>query len=392
MVPFSGAAKLAAVAITVLMAARTAANAVPTDAPTATVTPITIEEIASGLENPWGVAPMPSGGYLVTERPGRLRIVKDGQISGPVAGVPAVLAERQGGLLDVALDPDFATNATIYLSYSEPRENGMSATAVASAKLAITQNSGTLENLKVIFQQQPPIASGVHFGSRLVFDKTGALFITTGDRGSQSQSAQNTSTLIGKVIRINRDGSIPNDNPFVGKDGARPEVWSYGHRNLQGAALDSTTGQLWTTEHGAMGGDELNTPQPGKNYGWPLITWGIDYSGMKIGDGSTAKPGLEQPIYYWVPSIATSGLAIYNGGLFKDWQGNILVGGLKGNVLQRLVMKDGQVVAVETLLTDLEERIRDVRIDRDGAVLVLTDDNNGRLLRLTPKPPGQAAR
>ncbi len=367
------------------LAAVSAANAAQTNAPPAEKSAITVEQVAKGLQNPWGLQFMPDGRMLVTERPGQMRIVtKDGKISAAIAGLPNVMNKGQGGLLDVLLAPDFATSGMIYFSYAEPRGYFRNATAVARAKLTLDGDSGRIDGGSVIFRQEPAISSSYHFGSRLVFDNTGALFITTGERASQKESAQDLETDLGKVIRIMPDGSIPKDNPFVNREGKRPGIWSYGHRNVQGAALDPTTGQLWTTEHAAKGGDELNHPQTGKNYGWPVITWGIDYDGSKIGEG-TAKDGMEQPVYYWKPSIGTSGLAFYTGDLFKAWKGNLLAGGLSGGVLERLVLEGDKVVAVEHLLTDLQERIRDVRTGPDGAVYVLTDDAaDGKLLRLTP--------
>lgn len=356
-----------------------------TNAPAADRTPLKVTEIASGLENAWSMQELPDGRILVTERPGRLRIITaEGRVSDSIAGLPEMATNGQGGLLDVLLAGDFATTGTIYFSYSEPRGPMSNGTSVMRATLKFAGSSGSLENGKVIFRQQPAASGSHHFGSRLVFDKTGALFITTGERNILRDSAQDVSTHIGKVIRILPDGSVPKDNPFVGKTGAAPEVWSYGHRNLQGAAVDPTTGKLWTTEHGPQGGDELNQPKAGKNYGWPIITYGIDYSGAPIGDGISEKAGMEQPVYYWKPSIATSGLAFYTGELFPGWKGNLLAGGLKANVLERLVLKDAEVVAVEPLLKDLKQRIRDVRVAADGSVLVLTDDANGKLLRLTP--------
>jgi glucose/arabinose dehydrogenase len=357
-----------------------AARAVQTDAPVpATASKVRIETYARGLQNPWGMQFLPDGRLLVTERPGRLRLIaKDGKLSAPIAGVPAVFAQFQGGLLDVALAPDYATSGSIYFSYSEPREGGKAGTSVARARLALDGDGGRLEGLTVVFRQQPAYRTSHHFGSRLVFTPDGKLFVTLGDRGDMDQ-AQSPKHHIGKILRINPDGSAPEDNPKL--EGWAPEVWSIGHRNVQGAALDPATGRLWTTEHGARGGDELNRPEKGKNYGWPVITYGIDYSGAKIGIGS-AKEGLEQPIYYWVPSIATSGLAVYTGDLFPGWKGSILAGGLGGQHLERLVLEGDTVVAHEKLLEG--ERIRDVRSGPDGAVWVLTDDRDGKVLRLTP--------
>lgn len=384
MKPFKRRVRRTVSALAIVFGAAGAALAAQTNAPPAEATAVDVAEIATGLNHPWGMQFLPDGRILVTERPGSMRIVSgNGKISAPITGVPKVVARGQGGLLDVLLADDFATSSEIILSYAEPREGGTNATAVAKAKLSLTGEGGSLSDVQVIFRQQPPIASGHHFGSRLVFDRKGALFITTGDRASQRDSAQDLSTDIGKLIRINRDGSIPADNPFAGQDGKRPEIWSYGHRNIQGMARHPQTGEVWTTEHGARGGDELNIPRAGKNYGWPVITWGIDYSGAKIGKG-TAKAGMEQPVYYWNPSIGTSGLAFYTGELFKGWKGNLLAGGLSGAVLERLILDGDQVAGVEHLLAGRGDRIRDVRMAPDGSVYVLTDDADGKLLRLTP--------
>jgi glucose/arabinose dehydrogenase len=287
----------------------------------------------------------------------------------------------QGGLLDVLLAPDFATSALIYFSYGEPRGEGTNGTSVARARLVLEGDGGRLEDLQVIFRQQPAIDSGHHFGSRLVWAKDGTLFITTGERNKLRAEAQNPANDIGKVIRINADGSVPADNPRL--PGWAPEVWSIGHRNMQGAAIRPETGQLYTVEHGARGGDELNHPEKGKNYGWPVITYGIDYSGAKIGEG-TEKEGMEPAVYYWVPSIATSGLAFYEGDLFPEWKGNAFVGGLAGAHLERLVFDGDTVVVAEKLLQDEGKRIRDVRSGPDGALWVLTDEENGEVLRITP--------
>lgn len=359
----------------------TSATAAQTDAPDSGPTEIKVETVASDLENPWGLQFLPDGRMLVTERPGRLRIVdKDGKQSKPISGVPKVWASQQGGLLDVRLSQSFAEDGVIFLSYSEPRGGGMAATAVARARLNLQDGEGSLEDVKVIFRQEPPFKRGIHFGSRIVIDKTGALFITTGDRG-QFDPAQDPSVTVGKVIRINPDGSIPDDNPKI--DGWAPEIWSIGHRNIQGAVLDEATGQLWTVAHGARGGDELNHPEKGKNYGWPVISYGRHYSGEKIGDGQK-KEGMEQPVYYWDPSIAVSGLELYTGDLFPGWKGNFLAGGLAGAQLARLVMKDGEVAGHEKLLSDEGYRIRDVRQGPDGAVYLLVDEEDGAILRLTP--------
>jgi glucose/arabinose dehydrogenase len=330
------------------------------------------------LDHPWSLAFLPDGRILVTERPGRLRIVAaDGSISAPLTGVPEVVARGQGGLLDVVLDPDHATNGLIYLSYAEPGSGG-AGTAVARARLG----AGKLEEVRVIFRQDPKTGGGGHFGSRLVFAPDGNLFVTVGER-QQRDYAQDLTRHWGKVIRIRPDGSVPSDNPFVGRGDARPEIWSYGHRNPQGAALNPRTGALWTVEHGAMGGDELNVPRPGRNYGWPVITYGLDYSGVKIGEG-TAKPGMEQPVHYWDPSIAPSGMAFYTGDRYPGWRGSLFVGSLKFGLLVRLELDGERVTTEERLLEGVDARIRDVRQGPDGFLYLLTDEDEGRLLRLEP--------
>ena len=291
--------------------------------------------------------------------------------------MPQVLARGQGGLLDVALDPRFADNRLVYLSYAEPGAGGTASTAVARGRLG----EGRLEDVRVIYQQQPKVQGENHFGSRLVFARDGALFVTQGDRFGSRDGAQDLSVGIGKIMRINPDGSVPRDNPFVGRAGARPAIWSYGHRNVQSAALHPRTGQLWTVEHGARGGDELNRPEAGKNYGWPVITYGVDYSGAKIGEG-TAKPGMEQPVYYWDPVIAPSGMTFYTGDAFPDWKGSLFIGSLQPGVLVRLTLKDGRVAREERYLGDLRERIRDVRQGPDGLLYLLTDSGDGRILRV----------
>lgn len=340
--------------------------------------PLNAVTVAEGLEHPWSLAFLPDGRMLVTERPGRLRIVaKDGTLSDPLRGVPEVYARGQGGLLDIILDPQFSSNRTVYLSYAEPGEDGGS-TAVARAVLGEAQ----LIDLKVLFRQVPKTGGGIHFGSRLVVARDGTLFITIGERG-ESDRAQDPSVNRGQVIRINRDGTIPTDNPFVGRTGYRPEIWSYGHRNPQGAALHPVTGKLWTVEHGARGGDEINIPQPGRNYGWPVIAYGRHYWGGKIGEG-TSKPGMEQPIHYWDPSIAPSGTAFYTGDKFPSWRGNLFVGALSFRLLSRLVLDGERVVKEERLLKELDERIRDVRQGPDGYLYLLTDSSSGRIIRIEP--------
>ncbi|HWP37714.1 MAG TPA: PQQ-dependent sugar dehydrogenase [Gemmatimonadales bacterium] len=338
--------------------------------------------VASGLEHPWGLAFLPDGRMLVTERPGRLRIVgTGGALSDPLPGVPPVAARGQGGLLDVALAPDFALSAMMYLSYSEPGEGGTAGTTVARAQFS----ERGLNGVQVIFRQEPKVSGGAHFGSRLVFTPDGHLFITTGERGQRDMS-QDLSRHQGKLIRLRPDGTVPPDNPFVGRAGARPEIWSYGHRNMQGAALHPVTGALWTVEHGAQGGDELNIPQPGRNYGWPVITYGRDYSGAPIGVG-TAREGMEQPVYHWDPSIAPSGLMFYTGDRFPRWRGNLFVGALNFQLLARLELDGDRVVAEERLLYGFRQRIRDVRQGPDGYIYLLTDEDDGRVVRLEPVQP-----
>ena len=340
-----------------------------------------VETVAEGLANPWGLAILPDGRMLVTERPGRLRLVStDGKLSAPLAGVPAVYATGQGGLLDVAIDPQFASNQTIYLSFAESAPNGTAGTAVVRARL---RDAG-LDEVRAIYRQEPKVTGGNHFGSRLVFRNDGTLFVTQGDRFTYRVQAQDLSSDLGKVVRINTDGSVPRDNPFVGKDTGRPEIWSYGHRNVQAAALDPQTGQLWTVEHGAAGGDELNHPEAGKNYGWPVITYGRDYNGQKIGEG-VEKQGMEQPVYYWDPVIAPSGMTFYRGDAFVGWKGSILVGGLASQALVRLVLTNGVVAREERYLGELHERIRDVQEGSDGFLYVITDNAKGRVLRVRPK-------
>jgi aldose sugar dehydrogenase len=334
--------------------------------------------VASGLENPWAVAFLPDGRALVTERPGRMRLVeRDGKLSEPLAGLPPVQAGGQGGLLDVVLDPQFASNQLVYWSYSEAGDGGNS-TAVARGKL----EGNRLANVQVIFRQQPKVASSLHFGSRLVFARDGKLFVVLGDRFSRKDDAQTLTTHHGKVVRIEPDGKAPADNPFAKQAGALPEIWSYGHRNMQGAAMHPTTGELWTHEHGPQGGDEVNVTLAGKNHGWPVITYGRNYGiGTKIGEG-TERADIQPAVTTWVPSIAPSGMAFVTSERYPGWKGNLFVGALRGQTLVRLELNGNKVVKEERLLTELDERIRDVRQGPDGWLYVLTDQRNGRLIRL----------
>jgi glucose/arabinose dehydrogenase len=369
-------ALLAVLLVAVPLAAQ---NAPRSPTPQSKALPMRVTTVARGLVHPWGVAFLPDGRMLVTERPGRLRIVgRDGKLSAPLTGVPRVLAEGQGGLLDVALDPKFGQNRTIYLSFSEPGADGTASTAVARAVLG---ESG-LQNTRVIYRQLPKVVSSGHYGSRLVFRRDGTLFVTQGERMRYSEQAQDLKSLLGKVVRINSDGTIPRDNPFVGRKDARPEIWSYGHRNVQGAALHPDTGELWTIEHGARGGDELNHPEAGKNYGWPVITYGVDYSGLPIGQGLRSKAGMEQPVYYWDPVIAPSGMAFYTGDAYPNWKGSVFVGSLTPGELVRLTMQNGRVTGEERFLGELNERIRDVQQGPDGLLYLLTDNQSGRVLRI----------
>lgn len=344
-------------------------------------TSITVKTIANNLVNPWGMTMLPNGKILVTERGGTLKLVnpKNGNIQ-KVSGVPRVRASGQGGLLDIAADPDFINNKTVFITYSDAAKPNATGTAVASAVFNDTSRP-SLSNVKTIYTMKKQSSSGRHFGSRIVFDNDGNLFITTGDRGDRPR-AQDPFDAAGKILRISKDGTIPKDNPFANGKKALPEIWSIGHRNPQGATLNKQTGELWTLSHGARGGDEINIPKAGKNYGWPKVSFGVHYSGRKIGEG-TSGPGFEQPIYYWDPSIAPSGFAFYQGDLIPEWKGNLFAGALKDQLLSRLEIKDGKVVHEEQILKGDYGRIRDVRSFADGALWLLTDDSEGMLLRLS---------
>ena len=340
--------------------------------------------IAKGLENPWAVEPLPGGDLLVTERPGRMRVVSaTGELGPPLAGLPVVDARGQGGLLDAALSPKFETDRTIFWSYSEPRRGG-NATSVARG--ALSADRTRLEQVKVIFRAMPVYDGDKHFGSRLLFDRDGMLFITLGERSDKPMrpQAQQLDSHMGKILRIRPDGSVPDDNPFVDKAGARPEIWSLGHRNIQAAAFDPE-GRFWVVEHGTNGGDELNLIEKGKNYGWPVQAYGEEYSGEPIPNAATARDGMEQPVYYWDPVIAPSGAQFYTGDAFPAWRDNLFVGSMKDRMLVRLTLENDRVTGEEHLLADRRQRVRDVRQGPDGALYLVTDEQNGQLWRISPR-------
>jgi glucose/arabinose dehydrogenase len=340
-----------------------------------------VQTVASGLVNPWSLGFLPDGRMLVTERPGRIRIVTaEGQLSPPLKGVPEVFATGQGGMLDLAIDKSYAQNKTIYFCFAE-RTSGGGRTALARARL--NDGNGRLDDVKIIFRQEGPLSSGNHYGCRIVQAADGNLFVTLGEHFAYRDEAQNLGNHLGKIIRIAPDGSSPSDNPFFGRADAKPEIWSFGHRNEQGLAINPASGDLWEIEHGPRGGDEVNIIGKGKNYGWPVIGYGIDYSGAKI-HASSAKDGMEQPIKYWVPSIAPSGMTFYTAKLFPKWTGSLFTGALAGKMLVRLSLNGNAVTSEERLLQNLNERIRDVRQGPDGALWLLTDSSAGRILRVSP--------
>lgn len=348
---------------------------------------LAVEVLATGLEHPWGIEVLPGGGYLVTERPGRLRAIDAaGTLLAPLRGVPEVVAERQGGLLDVALAEDFETSRMLYLAYAKPMAGGRSATAVARARLA--PDLSALTDVTDIFVQWPPSPNPMHFGARVV-PAGEHLFVTLGEHSSRRERefAQHLDKTYGKVVRIGPDGSVPPDNPFAGLAGADPAVWALGLRNPQGADLHPGTGALWTLEHGPRGGDELNLIEKGGNYGWPVVSYGEEYSGRPVGAGLPRAPGFMEPRYYWDPVIAPGGFAFYDGQLFEGWQGNILAASLNPGGIVRLALDGDTVTGEERLLPELG-RVRDVEVDADGALLIVTDRRDGELLRLTPTPRG----
>lgn len=342
--------------------------------------PIRVTVVAGGLEHPWGFDFLPDGRIIVTERPGRVRVVaRDGTLSPPLDGVPRVRAQGQGGMLDVAVDPDFASNARVWLCFSEPGDGGAS-TALGHGRL----DGPALRGFTVVYRQQPKTSGNLHYGCRIVFDDADHVFLALGDRFRRDQ-VQDLGNDFGKLIRLRRDGSVPADNPYVGRDGARPGIWSHGHRNIQGAAWHPERHEIWTVEHGARGGDEINAPKAGLNYGWPVITYGRDYTLLRIGEG-THKPGMEQPLHYWDPSIAPSGLAFYIGEALAipAWRGNLFIGGLKERRLSRLELDGQRIVHEERIDIAGDQRIRDVVMGPDGHLYVATDAPDGRILRIDP--------
>jgi len=382
-----------AASATMALAQRTPASPAPATAAVATTSlALQAEQVAQGLSHPWGLAFLPDGRYLVTERPGRMRVVQaDGRLNPPLTGLPPVVARGQGGMLDVVLDSGFAQNRQLYFCYSEAGQGadaGKNSTALARATL--NADATALDKVQVIFSQKPKMDSNLHFGCRIVERMVngkpdGTLFLALGERSHFKEEAQNLRSHLGKIVRVGKDGSVPQDNPLVGRSDAWPEIWSWGHRNPQGAAL-APDGRLWMHEHGPQGGDEVNRPEPGKNYGWPVITYGENYGGGKIGQGITRQAGMEQPLYHWVPSIASSGMAFVTSDRYGTaWKGSLIVGALKSRMLERLQFDGDKLVAHEKVLPQLGQRVRDVRQGPDGWLYVLTDEDKGQLLRITTK-------
>ena len=359
----------------------TPAFADQTRAPALPPTAVSVTSFVSGLENPWGIATLPAGGWIVTERPGRMRLIApDGTLSAPITGLPEVAAIEQGGLLDVAVAPDFATSRVVWWTYAKPMPNGF---VTAAARGVLSADGAAMTQVQDMFVQTPPTLVPVHYGSRVVFDRLGHVFITTGEHFTDENRlrAQDLNTTYGKVIRLTETGSVPADNPYVGVDGD-DQIWSYGHRNMQGAAI-APDGRLWTIEHGPQGGDELNHPEPGLNYGWPLVSYGENYDGTPVGSGLPRAEGIEEPVYYWDPVIAPGGMLFYQGTAFPGWQGDLLIGSLNPGALVRLKLVGGRVVGEERVITDAG-RVRDVEELADGGLLLLIDATDGGILRVMP--------
>lgn len=374
----------ARIAIVLVVSGASIATATSTAAQTASPA-VALVAVAQGLKNPWAVAFLPQGQFLVTERSGQMRVVSaTGQVSAPVAGLPAIATGGQGGLLDVVTDAAFESNRRIFFCFSEPAAPGARGNSTALARATLSPDARSLQDVKVIFSQQPKVESSLHFGCRIAQTADGNLFLALGERYHRKDDAQKLDNHHGKIIRITPEGAVPPGNPFVSQSGALPEIWSYGHRNPQGATL-APDGTLWMHEHGPQGGDEINLPQPGRNYGWPVVTYGENYGGGKMGEG-TAKAGTEQPLHYWVPSIAPSGMAFLTSARYgAAWQGSLFVGSLKFGTLHRLEVAGGKVQREEKLLQGNGERIRDVRQGPDGLLYMVTDSPQGRLLRLQPR-------
>ncbi len=346
----------------------------------------TMEEVATGLVHPWGLELMPDGRFLITERPGQMRIVStDGEMSDPITGVPEVFNEGQGGLFDVALAPDFESSRKIYFAYAEPREDGKNGTTLAAATLP--EGASELQDVEVIFRMEPAWASPGHFGGRIAIDEAnGVLFLTLGERMLEDArvTAQTPEDHIGTIVRLNLDGSIPADNPYADGESGAPEVWSYGHRSVQGAAIDPVTGEFWSLEHGPRGGDELNMPEPGKNYGWPIIAYGVDYPGTPMADYETSRPGMEQPVYYWDPVIAPGGMAFYTGDMFPEWTNDLFIAGEGSMRLSRLTFNEDRTRITGEEWLPIGARTREVKTGPDGALYVITEEDNAKLLRIVP--------
>jgi glucose/arabinose dehydrogenase len=345
---------------------------------------VRVETVARGLVHPWGLSFLPDGRAVVTERPGRLRLVsQDGRLSDPLAGVPQVFARNQGGLLDIAVAPDFASSRLLFFCYADEAEGG-SGTALGRGRLVETGGAARLEDVRRIYRQNHTDSRGQHYGCRIAFRVDGTLFLTLGDQNNRRERAQDLGSAVGKIVRLNQDGSIPSDNPFRARSDALPEIWSYGHRNVQAAAIEPGSGRLWTAEHGARNGDEINRPEAGRNYGWPSVSYGTEYSGVRF--PGNARDGIEQPIFYWNDeTIAPSGAAFVSGTRFPNWRGDMLIGGLRSRIVMRLNIRDGRVVASEKMFGSLNERIRDVREAPDGSIWLVTDAEAGRILRVTPR-------